>query len=105
MSEGNQGTILVTGGAGYIGSHAVLALKAQGYRVVILDNLVYGHKDLVNRALGVELIVGDTNDRPLLDQIFATHSITAVMHFAAYASWENPSSTRQNTIATILWAP
>ncbi|NER52358.1 MAG: NAD-dependent epimerase/dehydratase family protein, partial [Symploca sp. SIO1A3] len=52
-------TILVTGGAGYIGSHAVLALKRVGYEVVILDNLVYGHQDLVEKVLQVELIVGD----------------------------------------------
>ena len=78
-------TILVTGGAGYIGSHAVLALKRAGYGVVILDNLVYGHRDLVDQVLQVELIVGDTNDRPLLDELFATHNIAAVMHFSAYA--------------------
>jgi UDP-glucose 4-epimerase len=78
-------TILVTGGAGYIGSHAVLALKRAGYEVVILDNLVYGHKDLVEKVLQVELVVGDTSDRPLLDDLFARHQIAAVMHFSAYA--------------------
>ncbi|PSB04169.1 UDP-glucose 4-epimerase GalE [Merismopedia glauca] len=77
--------ILVTGGAGYIGSHAVLALKQAGYEVVILDNLVYGHQDLVDRVLQVEMVVGDTSDRPLLDRLFATHNIAAVMHFAAFA--------------------
>jgi UDP-glucose 4-epimerase len=80
-----KGTILVTGGAGYIGSHAVLALKEAGYDVIILDNLVYGHRELVEKVLQVELIVGDTCDRSLLDSLFATHSIQAVMHFAAYA--------------------
>ncbi len=78
-------TILVTGGAGYIGSHAVLALKQAGYGVVVIDNLVYGHRDLVEKVLQVELIVGDTNDRSLLDNLFATHNIAAVMHFSAYA--------------------
>ncbi|MBP0020322.1 MAG: UDP-glucose 4-epimerase GalE [Cyanobacteria bacterium SBLK] len=78
-------TILVTGGAGYIGSHAVLALQKEGYEVIILDNLVYGHRELVEEVLKVELIVGDTGDRELLDNLFATHNITAVMHFAAYA--------------------
>ncbi|HEY9778761.1 MAG TPA: UDP-glucose 4-epimerase GalE, partial [Leptolyngbyaceae cyanobacterium] len=78
-------TILVTGGAGYIGSHAVLALKRAGYGVVVLDNLVYGHRELVEQVLQVELIVGDTNDRPLLDELFAKHNIAAVMHFSAYA--------------------
>jgi len=77
--------ILVTGGAGYIGSHAVLALQQAGYEVVILDNLVYGHQDLVDQALHVKLVVGDTNDRELLDRLFASHKFAAVMHFAAYA--------------------
>lgn len=73
------------GGAGYIGSQAVLSLQRRGYRVIVLDNLVYGHQDLVASVLKAELIVGDTGDRPLLDQIFADHKIDAVMHFAAYA--------------------
>jgi UDP-glucose 4-epimerase len=80
-----QPTILVTGGAGYIGSHAVLALQQAGYNVVILDNLVYGHRDIVETALKVELVVGDTNDRALLDRLFAERDFAAVMHFAAYA--------------------
>ncbi len=46
-------TILVTGGAGYIGSHAVLALQGGGYDIVILDNLVYGHQDIVEKVLQV----------------------------------------------------
>ena len=61
-------TILVTGGAGYIGSHACLALKHAGYDVIILDNLVYGHRDLVEKVLQVKLVVGDTNDRALQQQ-------------------------------------
>lgn len=83
MSEAKS-TILVTGGAGYIGTHAVLALKRAGYEVIVLDNLVYGHRELVEDVLQVKLIVGDTNDRTLLDELFATHNIAAVMHFAAY---------------------
>jgi len=78
-------TILVTGGAGYIGSHAVLALQEAGYGVVVLDNLVYGHRDIAENVLKVELVAGDISDRPLLDKLFATHNISAVMHFAAYA--------------------
>uniref|UniRef100_A0ACD5GX95 UDP-glucose 4-epimerase GalE n=1 Tax=Desertifilum tharense IPPAS B-1220 TaxID=1781255 RepID=A0ACD5GX95_9CYAN len=77
-------TILVTGGTGYIGSHAVLALQRAGYEVIILDNLVYGHRDLVEQVLKVKLIVGDTSDRALLDQIFAQYEIAYVMHFAAF---------------------
>lgn len=78
-------TVLVTGGAGYIGSHAVLALKEAGYEVVVLDNLVYGHRQIAEEVLKVELVVGDTCDRALLDQLFASREIVAVMHFAAYA--------------------
>jgi UDP-glucose 4-epimerase len=78
-------TILVTGGAGYIGSHTVLALQKSGYEVIVLDNLAYGHQDLVDRVLKVELIVGDIRDRVLLDQLFETRQIAAVIHFAAYA--------------------
>ncbi|MBD1843152.1 UDP-glucose 4-epimerase GalE [Cyanobacteria bacterium FACHB-63] len=77
--------VLVTGGAGYIGSHAVLALQNAGYDVVVFDNLVYGHRDIVESVLKVELIEGDTNDRELLDQVFASRPFSAVMHFAAYA--------------------
>lgn len=77
--------ILVTGGAGYIGSHSVLTLQKAGYEVIILDNLVYGHQDLVETVLKVKLIVGSTCDRSLLREIFANHQIDAVMHFAAYA--------------------
>jgi len=101
MAEQNA-TILVTGGAGYIGSHAVLALKQAGYNVVVLDNLVYGHRELVEEVLKTELIEGDTSDRPLLDQIFASRPIDAVLHFAAYAyvgeSVTNPAKYYRNNV-------
>lgn len=100
-------TILVTGGAGYIGSHAVLALQEAGYEVVVLDNLVYGHRELVEDVLKVELVVGDTSDRALLDQLFASREIAAVMHFAAYAyvgeSVTNPAKYyRNNVVGTLV---
>ncbi len=99
-------TILVTGGAGYIGSHAVLALKRAGYGVVVLDNLVYGHRDLVEKVLQVKLIVGDTNDRALLDELFASHDIAAVMHFSAYAyvgeSVTDPDKYYRNNVVGTL---
>jgi UDP-glucose 4-epimerase len=99
-------TILVTGGAGYIGSHAVLALKNAGYQVIILDNLSYGHPELVKDVLQVELIVGNTGDRPLLDKIFTTHKITAVMHFAAFIavgeSVKEPAQYYQNNVTGTL---
>ncbi len=99
-------TILVTGGAGYIGSHTVLALKEAGYEVIVLDNLVYGHQDLVEQVLQVELIVGDINDRSLLDNLFQTRNIAAVMHFSAYAyvgeSVKEPAKYyRNNVVATL----
>jgi UDP-glucose 4-epimerase len=99
-------TILVTGGAGYIGSHAVLALRDAGYEVVILDNLVYGHRDLVETALKVEIIQGDIGDRALLDQLFKTREFAAVMHFAAYAyvgeSVSQPAKYYRNNVVGTL---
>ncbi len=98
--------ILVTGGAGYIGSHTVLALKRAGYQVVILDNLVYGHRDLVEQVLQVELVVGDTNDRTLLDRLFTTQQFAAVMHFSAYAyvgeSVSDPAKYYRNNVTGTL---
>lgn len=99
-------TILVTGGAGYIGSHAVQALQKSGYDVVILDNLVYGHQDIVENALKVELVVGDTGDRALLDKLFSSRNIAAVMHFAAYAyvgeSVTDPAKYYRNNVLGTL---
>lgn len=76
--------VLVTGGAGYIGSHTVRLLASQGRKVVVLDNLVYGHRDAIVDD-GVELVVGDVGDRALLQELFARHAFGAVVHFAAYA--------------------
>ncbi len=105
MSE-QKSTILVTGGAGYIGSHAVLALKQAGYNVIIFDNLEYGHQELVDSVLGVELFIGDTRDRASLDRVFATHKIDAVMHFAAYIavgeSVEKPGMYYENNVIGTL---
>ncbi|XWK87026.1 MAG: UDP-glucose 4-epimerase GalE [Phormidium sp.] len=99
-------TILVTGGAGYIGSHAVQALQKSDYDVVILDNLVYGHRDIVENALKVELVVGDTGDRALLDNLFSSRNIAAVMHFAAYAyvgeSVSDPAKYYRNNVLGTL---
>lgn len=76
--------ILVTGGFGYIGSHAVLALQRSAYDVLVLDNLVYDYRDIVQNVPIAKLIIGDTGDRQLLNHLFATHDISAVRHFAAY---------------------
>lgn len=100
--SGDQKSILVTGGAGYIGSHTVKALIKAGYQVIIFDNLVYGHRDLVKNVLGVKLIVGDIKDLALLNQVFAEHFIDAVIHFAAYAyvgeSVHNPAKYYSNNV-------
>ena len=73
-------TILVTGGAGYIGSHVVLALHDAGHPVVVIDDLSNGFRSAVPE--GVPLVVGSIGDRPLLDRVFADEGIGAVMHFA-----------------------
>ena len=99
-------TILVTGGAGYIGSHAVYTLQKSGYEVLVLDNLSYGHPELIQDQLNVELIVGDTSDRPLLDEIFSSRNIAAVMHFAAFIavgeSVTDPASYYRNNVVGTL---
>ncbi|MEW6458137.1 MAG: NAD-dependent epimerase/dehydratase family protein, partial [Bacillota bacterium] len=74
-------TILVTGGAGYIGSHTVLALGERGYDVVTLDNLSAGHRWAVRHGELVEL---DLLDREGLDRLFAARRFDAVVHFAAH---------------------
>jgi len=73
--------ILVTGGAGYIGSHVVRQLGANGENVITLDNLSTGFEAAVTSG---ELIIGDTGDAALLDRIFENHDIDTVMHFAAH---------------------
>lgn len=73
--------ILVTGGAGYIGSHVVQQLTARGDHVVVLDNLSTGFREAVR---GAELIVGSVGDPALVKQVLAAHEVEAVMHFAAH---------------------
>jgi len=73
-------TVLVTGGAGYIGAHAVLALRAAGREVVVIDDLSTGVREAVPAE--VKLVVGDIGDTKLLGEVFARERIGAVMHFA-----------------------
>jgi len=73
-------SILVTGGAGYIGSHVVRQLAESGRRVVVLDNLSSGREDAV---LGGELVVGDTGDPATVEWVLREHEVGAVLHFAA----------------------
>lgn len=74
-------TILVAGGAGYIGSHTVKYLLKNNYRVVVVDNLVYGHKEAV---LTENFECVDLADKKALEGVFKKHKIDAVIHFAAY---------------------
>ncbi|WP_297529736.1 UDP-glucose 4-epimerase GalE [Thiohalobacter sp.] len=87
----SSGGILVTGGAGYIGSHVVRQLVTRGERVVVLDNLSTGFREAVS---GAELVIGDTGDPELVSRLLAEHGIESVLHFAAHTvvpeSVENP---------------
>ena len=74
-------TILVTGGAGYIGSHMVHALVDAGESVVVLDNLSTGFNWAVPKA--APLVVGETGDQTLVAAVIAEHSVDAIIHFAA----------------------
>jgi UDP-glucose 4-epimerase len=74
-------SILVTGGAGYIGSHVVLQLRARGEQVVVLDDLSTGFRQAV---LDTPLVVGKVGDRDLVLDILRTHGVDTVMHFAAH---------------------
>ncbi len=74
--------VLVTGGAGYVGSHAVRALVRGGHEVVVVDNLSSGHAAAVSP--GARLMVGDIGDEAFLDDVFRLFSLDAVMHFAAF---------------------
>ncbi len=76
-----KGGILVSGGAGYIGSHVVRQLVDAGEKVVVLDNLSTGFREAVK---GAELVVGDTGDQALVSRVLADNAIDSVMHFAAH---------------------
>lgn len=78
-----MGAVLVTGGAGYIGSHAAKALRAAGHDVVVLDSLVAGHRQAVCGAPFVEADVADTE---AVRKAIRTYRVTSVMHFAAFLS-------------------
>ena len=75
-------SILVTGGAGYIGSHCVAALVRRGIDVVVVDNLSKGHRQALK---GGRLYVGDVGSKPFLESVFRREQIDAVIHFAAFS--------------------
>lgn len=96
--------ILVTGGAGYIGSVAVDDLRARGESPVVIDNLVYGHRDAIHND--VPFYEASVGDKDLVQRILDEHEIDAVMHFSAYAyvgeSVENPQKYFQNNFVETL---
>jgi UDP-glucose 4-epimerase len=96
-------TILVTGGAGYIGSHMVKMLLDRDESVVTLDNLSGSHRDAV---LGGTFVEGDLADRELLDRTFREHRIAAVMHFASFIqvaeSVRKPGKYYRNNVSNTL---
>lgn len=96
-------TILVVGGAGYIGAHMVKMLLATGYRVVTLDNLSGGYRDAV---LGGDFVFGDIADREGLERLFAGYNFAGVMHFASFIqvgeSVQKPGKYYQNNLAATL---
>lgn len=91
--------ILVTGGAGYIGSHTVAELLNRGKEVVVIDNLQSGHRESL---LGGKLYEGDLRDKELLAKLFAENEIEAVIHFAANSlvgeSMQNPVKYYDNNV-------
>lgn len=96
--------ILVCGGAGYIGSHAVRALLNSKEEVIVLDNLQTGHRDSVPE--NVKLLVGDLKDKEFLDKVFKENKIEGVIHFAADSlvgeSMTNPGKYFENNVVGSL---
>jgi UDP-glucose-4-epimerase GalE len=96
-------SVLVTGGAGYIGSHACKALARAGYRPVVFDNISRGHREAVRWG---PLVEGDIADRSRLAAALDEHQISAVMHFAAYAyvgeSVSDPAKYYRNNLGGTL---
>lgn len=95
--------ILVTGGAGYIGSHTVKRLRKQGYEVVIFDNFSSGKQQLV---LGGTVVKGDLNDRAALEKVFEEYDFEGVMHFASLIqvgeSYRDPQKYYRGNLVTSL---
>ncbi len=105
--------VIVAGGAGYIGSHAIRELQNAGFEPVVLDNLVYGHRKIVENVLGVPLVIGQVGDKQLLQKLLSgEHSSTrgkdikGIMHFAAYTyvgeSVINPAKYYKNNLAETI---
>ena len=95
--------MLVTGGAGYIGTHAAKALSRAGYHVVVFDNLVAGHREAVRYG---ELVEGDVTDAGAVREALRRHDVFAVMHFAAFLdvgeSVRDPARYYRNNVVGAL---
>lgn len=102
-TSSDRGSVLVTGGAGYIGSHTVRALRDLGRDVVVLDTLELGRKEAV---LGAPLVVGDIADSELVKATCIEHGVNQVIHFAAYKnvgeSMANPGKYFRNNVANTV---
>ena len=103
----SQHTLLVTGGAGYIGSHTAAMLIDAGYEILLLDNFSNSHPDVIERLCqvagkAVQVVHGDLLDKVMLDNLFQTHQFSAVIHFAGLKSvpqsLENPLTYYQNNV-------
>ena len=98
--------VLVTGGAGYVGSHTVVALLESGYKVIVLDNFSNSQEaaiDCVKRICGQrpDLIKGDTGDPELLKSIFMDYKIDSVFHFSGLKSVEDSFEERQKKLSNL----
>ena len=95
--------VLICGGAGYIGSHVNKLLNDKGYRTVIFDNLVYGHREAVKWG---DFVYGDLSDVKSIERVFCQYETEAVLHFAAYAyvgeSVDNPEKYYYNNVCNTL---
>ncbi len=96
-------SILVIGGAGYIGSHMVKQLSTSGTEVITLDNLSCGYRDAIKYG---EFVEGDLGDPAVLDHVFSNYNIDAVMHFAAFIevgeSVSNPAKYYRNNVLNTM---
>jgi UDP-glucose 4-epimerase len=101
--EPEKAIVLVTGGAGYIGSHTNKLLHRKGYDTIVFDNLAHGHRECSKWGT---FILGDLADRQALRDLFESNRIKAVMHFAAYTyvgeSFERPEKYYRNNVANTL---
>lgn len=103
MEKRDDSYLLIVGGAGYIGSHTNKMLAQLGYKTIVLDNLIYGHRHFVKWGIFME---GDIADRNLLDNLFQKYPIKAVMHFSAFAyvgeSVQHPSKYYNNNVVNTI---